>query len=59
MKESTLKKRPPEPGKPVMVRLQPDMLAAIDDWRRKQTDMPSRAHALRLLADLAIKAKLK
>jgi hypothetical protein len=40
-----------------MVRLQPELAAPLDDWRRQQPDLPSRAEALRRLAELALKAK--
>lgn len=32
---------------------------AIDDWRSKQDDLPSRSEAIRRLVTLAIRAKLK
>jgi len=35
------------------------MLADIDDWRRKQPDLPTRATAIRRLAELGLKAKGK
>jgi hypothetical protein len=35
---------------PVLVRLQPDQLKAIDTWRREQDTLPSRAEAIRRLA---------
>ena len=41
------KKRPSETGTPVQVRLQPDLLAQLDSWRRDQPDLPSRPDALR------------
>jgi len=30
-------------------------IAAVDDWRRKQPEIPSRAEAIRRLVDLALK----
>ena len=42
-----------ESGFPVLVRLQPKQLEALDSWRRKQPDVPSRAEALRRKAGLA------
>lgn len=39
---------------PVMVRFTQEKLSAIDNWRRRQTDIPSRAEALRRLADAAL-----
>lgn len=41
------KKRAPVTGEPVLVRLQPDLLAQLDSWRRDQSDIPSRPDALR------------
>jgi len=32
-------------------------LSAIDDWRRKQPDLPSRAAAIRRLVELGLKGK--
>jgi hypothetical protein len=42
--------KPSAIGTPVLVRLQPDQLKAIDAWRRDQENMPSRAEAIRRLA---------
>ena len=39
------------------MRVEPEALARIDDWRRKQTDLPSRAEAIRRLVELGLKAK--
>jgi len=41
-------------GTPVMVRLQPDAISRLDEWRRAQDDLPSRAEALRRLAELRL-----
>lgn len=46
--DTTKKKRPPAPGTPVMVRLQPDMLAALDKFIDEQSDI-SRPEAVRLI----------
>jgi hypothetical protein len=35
------------------------LAARIDDWRRKQTDLPSRAEAIRRLVEVGLKAKGK
>jgi hypothetical protein len=32
-------------------------VAAIDGWRRKQEDLPSRSEAIRRLVELGLKAK--
>jgi metal-responsive CopG/Arc/MetJ family transcriptional regulator len=34
-------------------------VAAIDEWRRKQEDLPSRSEAIRRLVELGLKAKTK
>jgi hypothetical protein len=49
------RKRPPETGTPVLVRLQVEPLAAIDDWRRLQQDLPSRSEAIRRLVEIGLK----
>ena len=41
------KPRPPAPGTPVMLRLQPDQLADLDAWISAQPDAPSRPEAIR------------
>jgi len=46
-------------GDPVMVRVQPDMAKQLDDWRRKQDDLPGRPEAIRRLCELGLKAKAK
>ncbi len=40
----------------VLVRATPELLEQIDRWRRRQPDMPSRAEALRRLAEKGLKA---
>jgi TPR repeat protein len=47
------------PQDTVMVRLQPELAAPLDDWRRKQADLPSRAECIRRLVELGLKAKGK
>jgi hypothetical protein len=59
-KQETLqpKKRGPKPtgvGTPIQVRLQPSGLAAVDAWRKKQPDLPSRPEAIRRLLEMALK----
>ena len=46
-------------GDPVLVRIQPDMGKQLDDWRRKQDDLPGRPEAIRRLVELGLKAKGK
>lgn len=44
------KHRPGQSGTFIGTRVQPDLLAEIDAWRREQPDLPSRPEALRRLA---------
>jgi hypothetical protein len=41
--------RPKANSTGVMVRLLPDQLAALDDWRRAQLDLPGRPESIRRL----------
>jgi hypothetical protein len=38
------------------MRVSPDWLSTIDEWRRQQPDLPSRAEAIRRLVDKALKS---
>jgi hypothetical protein len=51
----TLRKRPTITGDLVGVRIQPDLAKKIDDWRRKQEDLPGRPEAMRRLVEQALK----
>jgi hypothetical protein len=51
------KQRPATTGDPVMVRVQPDMAKQLDDWRRKQDDLPGRPEAIRRLVEIGLKVK--
>jgi len=51
------KKRAATTGEPVLVRVQPNMAKQLDDWRRKQDDLPGRPEAIRRLVDLGLKKK--
>jgi hypothetical protein len=53
----TPKKRAAVTGDLVGVRVQPDMAKLLDDWRRKQDDLPGRPEAIRRLVGLGLKAK--
>jgi hypothetical protein len=53
----TVKKRAEVTGDLVGVRVQPDMAKQLDDWRRKQDDLPGRPEAIRRLVELGLKAK--
>lgn len=39
------------------VRVDAEFIKQIDDWRKKQDDMPSRPEAIRRLVELGLKAK--
>jgi hypothetical protein len=39
---------------PLSVRLSPEQLAALDAWRREQTDLPGRPEAVRRLMELGM-----
>ena len=43
-------------GTPVMVRMQPNQLAAVDAWAEAQDDQLSRPEAVRRLVDWGLKA---
>jgi hypothetical protein len=53
---SQKKRGPPATGKgePIMVRVQPDQLAALDAWISAQDDPPTRPEAIRRLVDLGL-----
>jgi hypothetical protein len=50
-------KRPQD--RPFQMRVSEQFLRMVDDWRRGQTDLPSRAEAIRRLVELATKIKKK
>jgi hypothetical protein len=41
------------------MRVSPSFLRLVDDWRRKEPDVPSRAEAIRRLVELGVQAKRK
>jgi len=41
----------------VGVRVQPDMAKRLDDWRRKQDDIPGRLEVIRRLVELGLKVR--
>ena len=55
-RDTTKKKRPAQPGTPVMVRMQPDQLETVDAWAEAQDDQPSRPEAVRRLVDWGLRA---
>jgi hypothetical protein len=50
----TPKKRAAVTGDLVGVRVQPNMAKLLDDWRRKQEDLPGRPEAIRRLVELGL-----
>ena len=56
------KKRGPAPtgkGEQVVVRWQPDPLAALDAWVAKQKDKPTRAEAIRRLVEIGLTVRVR
>jgi hypothetical protein len=51
--------RPSVDTQAVNVRMTVEALGTIDDWRRKQDDLPGRPEAIRRLVELGLKAKAK
>lgn len=45
------------PNKGTTIRLPEDFWRQIDEWRRRQADLPSRPEALRRLAERALRAE--
>ena len=41
------------------VRVEPEFLKAIDEWRRKQEDVPTRPEAIRRLVELGLRTREK
>jgi len=57
--EITKSRRPPETGTPVLVRMQPAPLEQLDEWRRNEPDLPSRAEAIRRLTTAMLRILAK
>jgi hypothetical protein len=53
--------RPPRriQDRPFQMRVSEQFLQTVDDWRRGQIDLPSRAEAIRRMVELAAKMKRK
>jgi hypothetical protein len=49
--------RPPVDTEAVNVRMATEALETIDNWRRKEPDLPGRPEAIRRLVELGLKAK--
>jgi len=45
--------------RPFQMRVSEDFFRTVDEWRRGQLDLPSRAEAIRRMVELAAKAKKK
>ena len=58
---SQKKRGPPPTGKgvPILVRIQPPLLANLDVWIAKQDDPFTRPEAIRRLVEIALNAKSK
>jgi hypothetical protein len=48
--------RPPVESEAINVRMALEVIGTIDNWRRKQADLPGRPEAIRRLVDLGLKA---
>ena len=53
--------RPPNRthDRPFQMRVSEQFLRMVDDWRRTQVDLPSRAEAIRRMVELAAKSNKK
>lgn len=49
------KHRPSSVGTLVGTRFQPTLLVAIDEWRKQQSDLPTRPEAVRRLIDIGLR----
>jgi len=56
-RDTTKRKRAEKPGTPIMVRVQPDQLSALDAWIKHQPDALSRPEAVRRLMELGLKGR--
>ena len=62
MNGSTQKRRGGRPridAVPIMVRVAPDKVAALDAWRARQDDAPSRPEAIRRLVEIALRSEAR
>jgi len=55
LKQPERKPRAKAAGMLVGTRFQPDLLAAIDLWRKAQSDLPTRPEAVRRLVELGMR----
>ena len=59
---TSIRRPPGRPSKglqdrPFQMRVSEGFLRTVDDWRRRQRDLPSRAEAIRRLVELAVRLK--
>jgi metal-responsive CopG/Arc/MetJ family transcriptional regulator len=47
-------RRPGQSGQIVGTRLQPELLAKLDAWRKEQSDLPTRPEAIRRIIEQAV-----
>jgi hypothetical protein len=43
----------------LQMRVSANFLKIVDDWRRRQPDLPSRSEAIRRLVEIGLKARAK
>jgi hypothetical protein len=48
-------KRPETPLLPIHIKVDPDFKRAVNDWRRRQPDIPPLAEAVRILVSIGLK----
>ena len=58
-KKSKRMGRPPVDSEAINVRMTTEALKVLDDWRRKQGDLPGRPEAIRRLVEIGLRAKGK
>jgi hypothetical protein len=51
--------RPRVESEAITVRMAANVLQSLDDWRRKQSDLPGRPEAIRRLVEFGLKVKSK
>jgi len=56
-RDKNLGGRPRVDSTPITLRVHPRSLAALDNWRREQPDIPTRPEAVRRIIDETLRAK--
>jgi hypothetical protein len=46
-------------GRPLQLYATDEFIALVDDWRRRQPDIPNRSEAIRRMAELGSQAEFK